>query len=321
MPRANGGPKAAASPKPASAETNDGSWAGDGNGKRNCCCGHDRFQARDSQAGSAGWTGVHGKIADAFDESRPLRAPGPLECRGQPRRRAAKGLKQRMMFRVSPASWSDESRTSTADRRTLPANNRGHAHDGSVAKATGQSMALEVDGRPLEGEFLRSAKLVNKMIERSRCSRRRWRASPVRSEPKANSVDRRRFARCVRRVERLTEWVNQIAGNLTTQVRNIADVTIAVANGDLSKRSRRCRGEILGVARKRSTPSTISFARSLPKSLVWPARSVPRDSAVRQWCLGGRHLEGSPEAGECDGVEPHRPGSQHRRSNHGGRAR
>src|SRR5205823_5061388 len=34
----------------------------------------------------------------------------------------------------------------------------------------------------------------------------------------------------------LTESVNFMAGNLTAQVRNIADVTIAVANGDLSKK-------------------------------------------------------------------------------------
>ena len=34
----------------------------------------------------------------------------------------------------------------------------------------------------------------------------------------------------------LTDSVNQMAGNLTAQVRNIADVTTAVANGDLSKK-------------------------------------------------------------------------------------
>src|SRR4029450_11512476 len=33
----------------------------------------------------------------------------------------------------------------------------------------------------------------------------------------------------------LTDNVNSMAGNLTAQVRNIADVTTAVANGDLSK--------------------------------------------------------------------------------------
>src|SRR5881296_3283386 len=44
----------------------------------------------------------------------------------------------------------------------------------------------------------------------------------------------------------LTESVNQMAGNLTAQVRNIADVTIAVARGDLSKKiTVDVRGEIL----------------------------------------------------------------------------
>src|SRR3989449_4214285 len=44
----------------------------------------------------------------------------------------------------------------------------------------------------------------------------------------------------------LTDNVNQLAGNLTTQVRNIADVTTAVANGDLSKKiTVDVKGEIL----------------------------------------------------------------------------
>jgi len=34
----------------------------------------------------------------------------------------------------------------------------------------------------------------------------------------------------------LTDSVNQMAGNLTAQVRNIAEVAIAVANGDMSKK-------------------------------------------------------------------------------------
>src|SRR5207249_1349372 len=44
----------------------------------------------------------------------------------------------------------------------------------------------------------------------------------------------------------LTDNVNSMASNLTGQVRNIADVTIAVANGDLSKKiTADVRGEIL----------------------------------------------------------------------------
>src|SRR5205085_753409 len=44
----------------------------------------------------------------------------------------------------------------------------------------------------------------------------------------------------------LTDNVNSMAGNLTAQVRNIADVTIAVASGDLSRKiTVDVRGEIL----------------------------------------------------------------------------
>src|SRR5207237_10874957 len=44
----------------------------------------------------------------------------------------------------------------------------------------------------------------------------------------------------------LTDSVNSMAGNLTAQVRNIAEVTTAVATGDLSKKiTVDVRGEIL----------------------------------------------------------------------------
>src|SRR5213076_2581713 len=44
----------------------------------------------------------------------------------------------------------------------------------------------------------------------------------------------------------LTDSVNSMAGNLTAQVRNIAEVTTAVANGDLSRKiTVDVRGEIL----------------------------------------------------------------------------
>ena len=59
----------------------------------------------------------------------------------------------------------------------------------------------------------------------------------------------------------LTDSVNQMAGNLTAQVRNIAEVTTAVANGDLSKKiTVDVKGEILRVERIRSIRWWISFA-------------------------------------------------------------
>ena len=113
---------------------------------------------------------------------------------------------------------------------------------GAVAKGDlGQSMALEVDGRPLEGEFLRSAKLVNKMIDQlsvftSEVTRV---AREVGTEGKLGGQAQVKGVSGV--WKDLTESVNQMAGNLTAQVRNIADVTIAVANGDLVQEDHRRR--------------------------------------------------------------------------------
>src|SRR5437016_9542482 len=118
---------------------------------------------------------------------------------------------------------------------------------GAVAKGDlGQSMALEVEGRPLEGEFLKSAKLVNKMIDQlsvftSEVTRV---AREVGTEGKLGGQAQVKGVSGV--WKDLTESVNQMAGNLTAQVRNIAYVTIAVANGDLSKKiTVDVRGEIL----------------------------------------------------------------------------
>src|SRR5919204_47441 len=96
---------------------------------------------------------------------------------------------------------------------------------GAVAKGDlSQRMALEIDGRPLKGEFLRSGKTVNTMVDQ---------LSTFASEVT-------RVAREVGGVagtwKDLTDSVSFMAGNLTGQVRNIADVTTAVAKGDLSKK-------------------------------------------------------------------------------------
>ena len=76
----------------------------------------------------------------------------------------------------------------------------------------------------------------------------------------------------------LTDNVNYMAGNLTGQVRNIAEVTTAVANGDLSKKiTVDVKGEILEL-RTPSTPWSTS-CRPLPrKSPASRAKSVPKES-------------------------------------------
>ena len=151
---------------------------------------------------------------------------------------------------------------------------------GAVAKGDlGQSMALEVDGRKLKGEFLRSAKLVNTMIEQlsvftSEVTRV---AREVGTEGKLGGQAKVKGVSGV--WKDLTESVNQMAGNLTAQVRNIADVTIAVANGDLSKKiTVDVRGEILQL--KEAINTMVDQLRSFASEVTRVAREVGTDGRL-----------------------------------------
>ncbi len=77
----------------------------------------------------------------------------------------------------------------------------------------------------------------------------------------------------------LTENVNSMAGNLTAQVRNIADVTIAVANGDLSKKiTVDVRGEILQL--KEAINTMVDQLRSFAAEVTRVAREVGTDGKL-----------------------------------------
>ncbi len=118
---------------------------------------------------------------------------------------------------------------------------------GSVAQGDlGQRIPVDIDGRPLRGEFLRSARLINAMVDQlnSFASEVTRVAREVGSEGKLGGQA------SVKGVagtwKDLTDSVNTMAGNLTSQVRNIADVTTAVAKGDLSRKiAVEAAGEIL----------------------------------------------------------------------------
>src|ERR1700745_1161305 len=94
---------------------------------------------------------------------------------------------------------------------------------GSVAKGDlSQTVALEIDGRSLQGEFLRSAKTVNTMVNQlsSFASEVTRVAREVGTEGKlGGQADVRGVAGTWKD---LTDNVNSMAGNLTAQVRNIA---------------------------------------------------------------------------------------------------
>src|SRR6202049_4818319 len=111
-----------------------------------------------------------------------------------------------------------------------------------------QTMPMEIDGRRLQGQFLETARTVNTMVDqlRSFSSEVTRVAREVGTEGKLGGQADVRGVGGV--WKDLTDNVNLMAGNLTGQVRNIADVTTAVANGDLSKKiTVEVKGEILAL--------------------------------------------------------------------------
>jgi HAMP domain-containing protein/signal transduction histidine kinase/DNA-binding response OmpR family regulator len=118
---------------------------------------------------------------------------------------------------------------------------------GSVAKGNlSQEMPLEIEGHTLQGEFARIAKEVNDMVKQLNLfSMEVTRvAREVGSEGKLGGQAKVKGVAGV--WKDLTDSVNQMGSNLTAQVRNIAEVTTAVAKGDLSKKiTVDVKGEIL----------------------------------------------------------------------------
>ncbi|MBI2909988.1 MAG: HAMP domain-containing protein, partial [Chloroflexi bacterium] len=77
----------------------------------------------------------------------------------------------------------------------------------------------------------------------------------------------------------LTDSVNSMASNLTSQVRNIADVTIAVANGDLSKKiTVDVRGEFLQL--KETINTMVDQLRSFASEVTRVAREVGTEGSL-----------------------------------------
>src|SRR5437868_3009439 len=118
---------------------------------------------------------------------------------------------------------------------------------GAVAKGDlSQSMTVEIDGRPLRGEFLRIGRVVNTMVDQLNgfASEVTRVAREVGTEGKLGG--QARVKGVAGTWKDLTDNVNAMATNLTGQVRNIAEVTTAVARGDLSKKiTDEVKGEIL----------------------------------------------------------------------------
>src|SRR5262245_27481844 len=145
---------------------------------------------------------------------------------------------------------------------------------GAVARGDlSQTMNLEIEGRPLKGEFLRSGKVVNTMVDQlgSFVSEVTRVAREVGTEGKLGG--QARVKGVAGTWKDLTDNVNAMAANLTGQVRNIAEVTTAVAKGDLSKKiTVDVKGEVLEL--KSTINTMVDQLNSFASEVTRVAREV-----------------------------------------------
>jgi HAMP domain-containing protein/signal transduction histidine kinase/DNA-binding response OmpR family regulator len=184
-------------------------------------------------------TGVAGKIADTLNEIFKLNERMASEFARISSAVGKEGkINQRAGLGSASGRWAEclESVNGLIGDLVQPSTEVARVI-GSVAKGDlSQTMALEVDGRSLKGEFLHTARVVNTMVAQlnSFASEVTRVAREVGTEGKLGG---QAVVKGVGGVWKdLTDSVNSMAGNLTAQVRNIAEVTTAVANGDLSRK-------------------------------------------------------------------------------------
>src|SRR6202166_4366288 len=231
--------------------------------------------------------GITGKIADTFNEivATNQRMAKQVERVGQVVGREGK-TRQRVRLGLSDGAWGEmeASVNSLIDDLLWPTTEVTRAIAAVAQGDLLRTVSLDVDGRPLKGEFLRSAEIVNTMIKQlnvftSEVTRV---AREVGTEGKLGGQAQVGGVSGV--WKDLTESVNSMASNLTAQVRNIAEVTIAVANGDLSKKiTVDVRGEILQL--KEAINTMVDQLRSFASEVTRVAREVGTEGK-----LGGQAL-------------------------------
>src|SRR5439155_969807 len=136
-----------------------------------------------------------------------------------------------------------------------------------------QKMQLTIEGRPVKGEFRRIGTTVNAMVDQlsSFADEVTRVAHEVGTEGKLGGEARRQGVSGT--WKDLTDSVNGLASNLTTQVRNIANVTTAVANGDLSKKiTVDVKGEVLEL--KETVNTMVDQLRAFSAEVTRVAKEV-----------------------------------------------
>jgi HAMP domain-containing protein/signal transduction histidine kinase/CheY-like chemotaxis protein len=194
-------------------------------------------------------SGIEGRICEVLNDIIDMNQRFVAELSSAEKTIGKKGnLSKRIELPEAKGEWADgvSSLNTLITDLTSPtleiANMINSVANGDLSK----HIPLEISGQPLRGEFLRIAKESNQMLSKLRLfSMEVTRvARQVGSEGKLGEQAKIKGVAGV--WAELTDSVNQMAGNLTAQVRNVAAVTTAVAKGDLSRKiTVEAKGEIL----------------------------------------------------------------------------
>jgi HAMP domain-containing protein/CheY-like chemotaxis protein/signal transduction histidine kinase len=228
------------------------------------------------------WTGLEGKIADTFNSIVAANQQMAQELKRVGQVVGKEGrTRERLRFHEARGAWGDiEVSVNTLVEDLLRPTAEVTRAIAAVAQGNlTQTVRLDVDGRPLEGEFLRSANIVNTMIQQLGV----FTAEVTRVAREVGTDGKLGGQALVPGVagtwKDLTDSVNSMASNLTGQVRNIAEVATAVASGDLSRKiTVDVRGEILQL--KEAINTMVDQLRSFASEVTRVAREVGTDGKL-----------------------------------------
>jgi HAMP domain-containing protein/CheY-like chemotaxis protein/signal transduction histidine kinase len=228
------------------------------------------------------WGGLAGKIADTFNEIVAANQQMAQELKRVGKAVGKEGkTRERTRLHESRGAWAEmEVSVNTLVEDLLRPTAEVTRAIAAVAQGNlTQTVRLDVDGRPLEGEFMRSANLVNTMIQQlgvftaevTRVAREVGTDGKLGGQAQVPGV--------AGTWKDLTDSVNSMASNLTGQVRNIAEVATAVASGDLSRKiTVDVRGEILQL--KEAINTMVDQLRSFASEVTRVAREVGSDGKL-----------------------------------------
>jgi methyl-accepting chemotaxis protein len=193
--------------------------------------------------------GILGEIARTFNEVVGLNEGMANEIVRVSKIISEEGkLTERTSLGGASGMWSTtvESVNTLIDSLAQPTTEVGRVITAVAQGDLSKKIMLEIQGRPVKGEFLRIGTIVNTMVDQlgSFASEVTRVAKEVGTEGKlGGQADVKGVAGTWKD---LTDNVNAMAGSLTSQVRDIARVAMAIASGDLSQKiTVDVKGEIL----------------------------------------------------------------------------